>query len=72
MARFILNSQLRRDTHEIHSLDHGCKRLPEPMCQIDLGIYDAGSMAEEAAARLYPDLPVSWCSKCSRASKTED
>lgn len=66
MARFILNSQPRKEVHEIHSLDHGCKRLPIAMDQIDLGIYESGAPAEEAAARLCPDLEITWCSKCER------
>lgn len=66
MTRFILNSQPRREAHEIHSLDHGCKRLPAPMNQIDLGIYESGDAAKEAAARLCPDLAITWCSKCAR------
>ena len=69
MTRFILNSQPRREAHEIHSLDHGCKRLPIPMNQIDLGIYESSDAAEEATARLCPGLEITWCGKCDREVK---
>lgn len=65
MPRFCVNKNAQSTgEHEVHNLDAGCTRLPDPKNQHYLGIFTSCSGAIAEARKIYRDVDGCWyCAK---------
>lgn len=71
MARFIMNRNAQSNgDHEVHNASTGCRYMPNPENQIDLGVHDSCHGAVAYAKRLYPNYRINGCATCCNACHT--
>ena len=71
MARFVVNTvQQTNGDHEVHNATTGCKYMPNPSNQVDLGVHDSCRQAVAAAKARWPQNRINGCYYCCRECHT--
>ncbi|MBB87297.1 MAG: hypothetical protein CMP06_08370 [Xanthomonadales bacterium] len=71
MPRFVMNKNAQSNgDHEVHNTTSGCRYMPQPFNQIDLGVHLTCHGAVAQAKRQYPSWRINGCYYCCNVCHT--